>query len=278
MEAVRTKSPSGLLFATVLVGICAVVFFTQQAALSRVDHHPHSAALATGSSPAGGFAVKGETPLDSNVKSSSIQIESGTVDCQVAADGQGKVSWEVVDTPGVNSKLMEVTVTTDGGVVTVEDDWHGHSWGRKPDVHVTAWLPAKSDLDVELGNGQVSSALDGKLNAEVGNGAVTLSGAPSNLNVEVGNGHLQGTAKLLTGDNSVEVGNGHIDLQLLAGSDAKLEATTGVGKVEASGITGQLTSEFVSSSYSGQVGKGAAALQLEVGHGDVTVKGAGPQL
>jgi hypothetical protein len=277
MEAVRSNHTGALIASVVFVLVLAATVALQQIEIKRGKH---AMAVSSHNDPSDdsltAFQPTGESPVSAAVKSGNIQIGSGSIDCQLAADGKCRVSWQVVDRPGVDSELMEVKISEEGGVLHVEDKWHGAKWGRKPDVRVTAWLPKDTALSLALGNGDVSSALSGELSAAVGNGDLNLTGAPTSIDVSLGNGRLRGSAMLASGDSNVRLGNGDVELELLKGSDAKVEATTALGRVKASGIDGQLTSQhWTGGSYTGQVGSGAARLVLEVGNGDVKLRGAG---
>lgn len=269
MEAVRPNNPGALIAATAILAILAGTVLLQQTAVSKEKHQ--RASIPQGSSTSRNFSLKGEKAIDDAIKACSVEIDNGSIDCQVGTDGKSRVHWEVVPHDGANAELMDVHLTEADGTLRVSDEWHGASWARKPEVRVTVWLPEHTDLELALGSGDVSTALNGKLVAEVGNGELKLQGAPSQVEVEMGNGHVTGTAMLAQGQSSVQLGNGHIELQLLKGSDVKVDATTAVGKVETNGLSGQVSNNWVGSSYSGQVGNGTAAFELEVGHGDLKI-------
>jgi hypothetical protein len=167
---------------------------------------------------------------------------------------------------------MGVRVEEVNGALRVLDEWHGGLAGRKPEVRVTVALPESTPLKLSLGNGNVSSALSGPLEARVGNGNATITGAPTALEAHVGNGKVRGGARLAGGDSSVVVGNGSIELKLLPGSAAQIAATTATGRITARGIAGEMRkNNWVGSSFKGRLGTGGADLQLEVGNGNVEV-------
>jgi hypothetical protein len=274
MEAARTVNMPALLVAIALFAFCAATVVFQQMAISKTvaARENEEAAAESGAT----FPPTGETMLSSVVSSCQVELDHGSVDFKVADSGPGRVSWEVKERAGAEAQHLELQVHAAEGVLEIEDVWHGKRRAKRPDLRVTVWLPVTTDLAVVLGNGDLATALDGRLNAALGNGGVALTGAHSALEVSVGNGQVQGTARLNQGENSVHLGNGAVDLQLLPGSDAKLQVNTGLGEVQATGLPGKVQKhDWAGGSYNGQVGAGTARLIVEVGHGDVQLSNAG---
>ena len=273
MKAVSSYNLGAVLaaaaFLAVLLGTAALQF----AVAKGTERMPSGSSDAPSGVPA---ALTGESAVDPGLKTAVIEIDNGQIECKAATGGESRVSWEVIPRPGVAAEQMEVRATRDGDVLRVEDVWHGSPRGKKPEVRVTAWLPAQTDLELGLGNGKVITALSGKVKAGVGNGDLWLEGAPISLDISLGNGEVHASAKLSQGDNQVHLGHGTIELRLLEGSDTQVQVTTATGSVQTRGISGRATQHnWVGSSYSGKVGGGRASLVLEVGSGDVRLDGAG---
>jgi hypothetical protein len=218
-------------------------------------------------------SLTGETALK-DISSAVVKIDNGDILCVPGKDGASSVSWKVEKRLGVDAEDMEVKVETDGDLVKVTDEWHGSKFAQRPAVHIVVTLPADSNLNIALGNGDVETALNGELVASLGNGDIRLQGAPSRIDLELGNGDIQGSALLASGEHHVSVGNGDIRLSLLKGSNATVSATSATGDVRASGLTGKVERNgWIGGRYSGKVGSGEGKLVLTVGNGDLKLQG-----
>jgi DUF4097 and DUF4098 domain-containing protein YvlB len=147
-------------------------------------------------------------------------------------------------------------------------------------------------IELRTGDGSVTgTGLNGEVIAQTGDGAVALEGVKGNVDVNTGDGSVRiaGAPTMLkahTGDGSVALtldsgtaiardweistGDGAVSVQLPAGINADLDASTGDGRVTARDFGLEPAGEE-KHELRGRIGGGGPTLRLRSGDGSITV-------
>jgi hypothetical protein len=135
-----------------------------------------------------------------------------------------------------------------------------------------------TDLDGQVvahtGDGSVSlEGVRGEVDVNTGDGSVRVSGAPGRLKAHTGDGSValaldNGTS--ISSDWEISTGDGGVSVQLPAGINAEIDASTGDGHVTASDFGLQASGED-RHELRGRIGEGGSTLRLRSGDGSITV-------
>ncbi len=124
------------------------------------------------------------------------------------------------------------------------------------------------------GDGSVSlEGVRGEVDVNTGDGSVRVSGAPSALKAHTGDGSValaldSGTS--IGSDWEISTGDGGVSVQLPAGINAEIDASTGDGRVTASDFGLEASGED-KHELRGRIGEGGSTLRLRSGDGSITV-------
>ncbi|HEV2298744.1 MAG TPA: DUF4097 family beta strand repeat-containing protein [Candidatus Acidoferrales bacterium] len=191
---------------------------------------------------------------------------------------------------------VEITESQTGNSVRVQirtpeehNSWfHFHS----PKVEIELDVPARSNLDLETGFGDVSASglqaksrfntgfghvrmsnYDGALDAQSGFGDLTTDGRFDSLILKTGFGHINAEASHgshLADAWRLSSGFGDLRLRLADDLNADVHASTGFGGVS-SDYPITISGMRERSSISGRIGSGGPPLELETGFGSVHI-------
>jgi hypothetical protein len=132
-------------------------------------------------------------------------------------------------------------------------------------------------LRARTGDGSIGiTQAVGRVEADSGDGSIEVSGRLEALDVRTGDGAVRldlSDGSVLKTDWSVNTGDGSITVRLPANLDAEIDAHTGDGGVQASGVDGVTASrnDDDRGSLRGRVGKGGRTLRLRSGDGSIDI-------
>ena len=138
----------------------------------------------------------------------------------------------------------------------------------------------EGNLRARTGDGSIGiTEAVGRVEADSGDGSIEVSGRLEALDVRTGDGAVRldlSDGSVLKTDWSVNTGDGSITLRLPANLDAEIDAHTGDGGVQASGVDGVTASrndddDDDRGSLRGRVGKGGRTLRLRSGDGSIDI-------
>jgi hypothetical protein len=134
----------------------------------------------------------------------------------------------------------------------------------------------EGSLRVRTGDGSIAITDGaGEVEANSGDGSIELGGRFDAVNVRTGDGSVRLeviAGSSLKNDWSVDTGDGSISLQLPGALDAEIDAHTGDGGVNATGISGiPERSEDERGTLRARVGKGGRTLRLRSGDGSINI-------
>ncbi|MBY0370752.1 hypothetical protein K2X33_08700 [bacterium] len=206
-----------------------------------------------------------------------VEVENGSGKVVVNATGAAEATV-VVDKRKISSSCV-VTVRRDGNKLVAKAEQTGH-WSSKNvcEVDFTLRVPKAVDLDLEVGNGNVSvEGTEGELDFKLGNGDLVAKGAFRKVDGNSGNGKT--TIHGLLGEAEVKSGNGALELQYAAPPAAgELELKIGNGdatvrfpkgsqvRTEFVGALGKLTNQL------GDTPSAAFQVKAKAGTGNLTVQ------
>ena len=134
----------------------------------------------------------------------------------------------------------------------------------------------KGELRMRSGDGAIEgSDLDGRCDVITGDGRVRLAGRFDALNVASGDGGIGvrvAAGSKMSAAWSLRSGDGAIDLTLPAGFQARLDATTGDGKILL-GVPVTVEGSMSEKRVRGTLNGGGAALNLHTGDGAIRLNG-----
>lgn len=174
--------------------------------------------------------------------------------------------------------LQETEVTVDGGRVRTDLPETGR--GAWVTVGYEIFVPREMDLDLQTLNGGVSvEGVRGEIEAEAMNGGISLSGVAGSVRARTMNG---GVSVSLAGDAwegqglDVQTTNGGISIDVPEGYSARLDASTRVGRISASGLSIPRERERrgyrVGDRVEATLGRGGAPLRLVTTNGGVSIR------
>lgn len=132
------------------------------------------------------------------------------------------------------------------------------------------------DGEVVAHTGDGSIALEGvtgRVDANTGDGSVRIAGAPTALKAHTGDGSVSLTLDAGTAigeDWEITTGDGGVRLQLPAGVNAQLDASTGDGAISA-GDFGLEPERDNRNELRGTIGSGGARLKVRTGDGSIVI-------
>ena len=152
---------------------------------------------------------------------------------------------------------------------------HPISEDRNYAVDFSITLPSHFDFQITSGNGNIYlSSIIGNLALAMGNGNIELNSVNSTqIDVELGNGDIDADINLVDSCMaSLRVGNGKITLKVPKNTNAKVDASSGIGNVTYTDL--DFKNLQVSSSHlEGVLGEGKGDVVLTVGSGDIELTG-----
>lgn len=191
---------------------------------------------------------------------------------------------------------VEITESQTGNSIQVQihtpEEHHGIFRWHSPKVDIELDVPARSNLDLETGFGDVTASglqaksrintgfgkvrmsnYDGALDAESGFGDLTSEGRFDSLLLKTGFGHINASVNSgshITDAWRISSGFGDVRLRLPDDLNADLHASTGFGGVS-SDYPITISGMHERSSISGRIGSGGPPLELETGFGSVHI-------
>lgn len=174
-------------------------------------------------------------------------------------------------------KLNAEVRTGDGSIAA--DDLAGTIALNSGDGSIQA-RRLEGTLRARTGDGSIGIAeAVGRVEADSGDGSIEVSGRLESLDVRTGDGAVRldlSDGSVLKTDWSVNTGDGSITVRLPANLDAEIDAHTGDGGVQASGVDGVTASrndddDDDRGSLRGRVGKGGRTLRLRSGDGSIDI-------
>ena len=130
------------------------------------------------------------------------------------------------------------------------------------------------DVVAHTGDGSISlEGVTGRVDANTGDGSVRIAGAPTALKAHTGDGSVSltldaGTA--ISEDWEITTGDGGVRLQLPAGVNAQLDASTGDGGISAEDF-GLAPDRDSRNELRGTLGSGGARLKVRTGDGSIVI-------
>jgi hypothetical protein len=104
--------------------------------------------------------------------------------------------------------------------------------GGSLEVELTVTLPKRIAADLSAGNGDIEVEMIAALEADAGNGTVTVKGTPGDIKISCGNGNVDiELPDSYKGDVNAESGNGNVDIQIGRGFNGAVDAESGNGNV-----------------------------------------------
>lgn len=181
-------------------------------------------------------SVAGGSRMTVDLPFGDVRIESGNAG-QVAIRGQ--VTLPAADDQAqLRQRLTPTIVAAEGDVVTVRNDWQDQfvpNAGRAK-LEVTIFVPPTSALTVEMGAGRlVIEGTEGDLVVNVGAGDIQLRNKTVSqaLRVQTGAGRIVFEGALTpNAAYNLLTGAGEVLVSLPAGSEFRLNASSGLGAVE----------------------------------------------
>jgi hypothetical protein len=180
-----------------------------------------------------------------------------------------------------NDRLRNVTIQESGDqdayrIMMAADRPHVTS------VDVRGEVPAGVALRVVLTNGSITiTDVTGPIVVENQNGHVRLVRAGSDVEVETRNGTVEATFARVPADATIRLLtiNGDVVIELPAGTDAGIRASTAAGPIHAEGLDftqRRLEPTAAGNRFTGRLGRGGASIQLETQNGGVHMRSSQP--
>jgi hypothetical protein len=170
-------------------------------------------------------------------------------------------------------KMIADVLTGDGSISA--DDLVGNVVLNSGDGSIRA-RHIEGRLRVRTGDGSIAiTDAAGQIEANSGDGSIELGGRFDAIDVRTGDGSVRVEVfdgSSLKGDWSIGTGDGSITLRLPNALDAEIDAHTGDGGVNATGISGVAErSEEERGTLRARVGKGGRTLRLRSGDGAINI-------
>lgn len=245
---------------------------------SNTARSDHAKQILHGNSTPEYAGLEGTTTF-SNVAKVSIDVANGVAVCEQAELNQGEtqVSWHYVPEDGAILSTMDAGLKTSqqNGVLRLKD-WRCEGKRRASNnakIYLTLYHAADVELvEISQGNGELRISSGYAREISLGNGTLTLSGAPkASVDASVGNGKLVAEWLLAEGDADVSVGNGTAIVKLLHGSSVAVEATTGIGGIDAPAAIAVQRPHMLGATANGVFATGDTKLDISVGNGTVKI-------
>lgn len=192
-------------------------------------------------------------------------IELTAADLSVVADD---IAEPVVQ--GDDEQKLIVTPTDDGIRVTSERGWSVDRWmGRSTSLDVHVRLPRDWGiaLDLKAGDADVEGVpyVRGRMLA----GDLSVRNAAS-VDLSKAAGDLTVSFRPTQGRHRISAKAGDVDVHLLPGSDATIEASVSMGDLHAPGF--EVDDRMVGAQARGRVGAGQARVEVRLTAGDLNVR------
>jgi DUF4097 and DUF4098 domain-containing protein YvlB len=177
---------------------------------------------------------------------------------------------------------LKVVIDADRSYVRIEtrhpksgNRWFNWGDGGGGSVSYELLVPANVDLDsIETVNGDVRiEAVGGDVSASTVNGSLEVSGLSADVSLETVNGSVSAEFDRLGEGQRVnaEAVNGKIRLALPEDSNARIEAETVNGSIDADDFGLEPEKGFVGRDLSGQIGSGGGRISLDTVNGSIRV-------
>lgn len=193
---------------------------------------------------------------------------------------------------------MAVEIAQQGDAVTVRVEAHRErgvyfQFGTRR-AHVIVTTPANSIIKSSTGDGPISiqdvngdvsartgdgpirlEHLAGTVSARTGDGSILIDGAIARLDARSGDGsvRLRLTEPVPIDSWSVRTGDGSVTLSLPESVNAELDATTGDGRVNVTGLSFSSSEETRRRSVRGRINAGGGTISIRSGDGSISVRG-----
>ena len=200
-----------------------------------------------------------------------------TVDVQIPlASGLWFLGWNwgsarlIVATPAAS----DIHARTGDGAITV-DGITGKIELRTGDGGIQG-RGLSGDIDVRTGDGSINlEATNGRLDAITGDGSIRVAGKLRGLRVRTGDGGVAirlAPESVVAEDWSIKTGDGSIALELPNEFGAELDARTGDGGINLSGITiAEVSGRIGTHRLRGRLGSGGRTLYVHTGDGSINL-------
>jgi putative adhesin len=177
-------------------------------------------------------------------------------------------SVRFVVTVPVNTDL--VARTGDGAIAVT--GVHGRLELRSGDGSVTG-TGLDGEVAAHTGDGSITlEGVKGTVDVNTGDGSVRVAGSPSVLKAHTGDGSVGlaiDSATTVKGDWEITTGDGSVSLELPAGLNANVDASTGDGRISASDFGLEAEGEERRALH-GKLGAGGPVLKVRTGDGSIT--------
>lgn len=237
------------------------------------------------------FTVTGRPTID-------VSTFDGRVDITTWDRPEVRVVVEKEAAEKSDMEAMSVDIAQQGDAVRVRIESHREhgiyfEFGTRR-AHITVTTPTNSTVRSSTGDGPISvqdvsgdisartgdgpirfEHLTGTVSARTGDGSIVIDGAIAKLDAQSGDGpvRLRLTEALPIDNWSVRTGDGSVTLDLPASVNADLDASTGDGRVNVSGLSFNSGEEKHRRSVRGRLGAGGGIISLRSGDGSITVRG-----
>jgi len=154
--------------------------------------------------------------------------------------------------------------------------WFNWSEDSSGSVSYRLTVPGNVELDtIDTVNGHISIAgVKGPVGAESVNGRLSLEGLESDAKLDTVNGTIKAQFNTLTGEQrvSADAVNGSVTLILPENTSARVHAETLNGGIDADDFGLSPDRGFVGRDLDGQIGDGAARVNLDTVNGSITLR------
>ncbi len=211
-------------------------------------------------------SAPGRLFADEPVFSRTVPLPPGTalrLDCRLAtvrlAGGQGQEV--VVSSLGYPEPVVDVAETLVN--VTLPEAGLKH---QGPEIKITLPRQTSTTIDLDVGNLEIVG-LDGRLEAKIGVGDVTLAGALGQISIKTNTGNIRASwTQELPDQCRLSTGVGNIRVFLPSEAELRITAETGLGSIRGLGQLEAVRSRIQTT------GDGSRYLSLSTGIGDIRIR------
>lgn len=149
--------------------------------------------------------------------------------------------------------------------VSVEEKTH--------EIDVSVDHPSNTDINYTV-NFEITIPLLVDLDIDLGNGNISIESTAKNISIDLGNGNTNAVVVLPdTCSLDIDTGNGNINLYIPESTNASINASVGNGSVISSGLTIQ-NQQYSSKNLTGIIGNGAGTIIIRAGNGNIQIEGS----
>ena len=195
------------------------------------------------------YSFSGKPIVHVQTNDGNIDIYSGPageLDAHVTTNG-----YRIPNDVHVNESQNGNSIDLDVRVPSMHFNLFG---GMHKSLHIELHVPAEADLDVQSGDGNVTSqSVSGNIRINTGDGNINAQGLKGDIRLHTGDGHIE--AYDLDGGLNADTGDGHMNVR---GRFDSLYLKSGDGSIEAEAAQGSK----IASSWTLHTGDGRIELRL----------------